>query len=118
MIIEATIYEYLNSVLDVPAYTERPNGSSVPFVLFEKTGSSKHNGVITCMVAFQSVSDSMYNAALLNERVKEAVEDMPNHTEISGTHLNSDYNFSNLNTNEYRYQAVFNITYVNGGLNG
>ena len=48
---------------------------------------------------------------MLNEQVKEVVEQMIELPEISGIELNSDYNFTDEETKEYRYQAVFDINY-------
>ncbi len=53
----------------------------------------------------------MYEAAVLNEEVKEAVEGMITLDEVSKVSLNSDYNFTDTTTKEYRYQAVFDINY-------
>ncbi|SDQ04437.1 hypothetical protein SAMN04487752_0319, partial [Carnobacterium viridans] len=49
--------------------------------------------------------------ALLNEELKEVVENLILLNEISGVRLNSDYNFTDTTTKEYRYQAVFDINH-------
>ncbi len=61
--------------------------------------------------AFQSYSTSMQKAAELNEKLKQVIENMVELNEISGIHLNSDYNFTDTETKKYRYQAVFDINY-------
>ena len=53
----------------------------------------------------------MYEAAKLNEQLKEVVERLIQLNEISNVSLNSDYNFTDTETKEYRYQAVFDIFY-------
>lgn len=53
----------------------------------------------------------MYDAAKLNEELKEVVENMIELDEISNVQLNSDYNFTDTTTKEYRYQAVFDINH-------
>ena len=45
----------------------------------------------------------------MNDRVKNAVEGLIWLDEIRGVSLNSDYNFTDTTTKEYRYQAVFDI---------
>lgn len=112
--IEKIILDYLKETMDEDILLERVPGKELPFVLFEKTGSSVHNHTTTALFAFQSCADSMYRAAELNERLKEALNDMPSHTDISKAKLNSDYNYTNTNTNEYRYQAIYEITYIGG----
>ena len=51
----------------------------------------------------------MYEASLLNEKVKEAVEELIKLNIVSQVKLNSDYAFNDTETKRYRYQAVFDI---------
>ncbi|QBX15619.1 hypothetical protein Javan197_0033 [Streptococcus phage Javan197] len=53
----------------------------------------------------------MYEAALLNERLKRVIEQLDRLPEVSGVHLNADYNFTDTATKRYRYQAVFDINH-------
>lgn len=106
--IELIIKQYLDSKLSVPVYLQRQN-MLPPFVLFEKTGSSLTNLLPSSTFAFQSYGLSLYDAAKLNMEVKRAVIDMIELDEIAGVRLNSDYNFTDTETKEYRYQAVFDI---------
>lgn len=109
--IEIVIKEYLDGHLSVPSFLERTGKMPKRFVLFEKTGSSKRNQLPSSTFAFQSYAESMYEAAKLNEEVKTAVEDLLMLDEISNVRLNSDYNFTDTTTKEYRYQAVFDINH-------
>ena len=109
--IEKVLYDYLNGALSVPAYLERPDPCPKSFVLFEKTGSNKTNHLKRATFAFQSYAPSLYEAAVLNEQVKEAVEAAIGLPEITSVQLNSDYNFSNTARREHRYQAVFEIVH-------
>lgn len=81
------------------------------YVIFEKTSSGKRDYANSATFTFQSYAPTLYSAALLNEEVKAAVESMIELDEISGIHLNSDYNFTDTETKECRYQAVFDINY-------
>lgn len=107
--IEVTVYNYLNDALSVPVYTELPKEKPQRFVVLDKIGSSKENYLSSSTVAFQSYAESKFQAALLNEQVKEAIENMIVLDEISKVELNSDYNFTDTTTKEYRYQAVYEI---------
>lgn len=109
--IELIILNFLKSQLFVPVFLERQKEMPETFVLFEKTGSSKKNYIKNSTFAFQSYAQSMYEAASLNEEVKEVIEELITLGEISGVNLNSDYNFTDTTTKEYRYQAVFDITH-------
>ena len=107
--IELLILEFLKEKLDVPVYLERPNLLDENFVFFEKTGSSRENFLESSTFAFQSYGQSLYEAASLNERVKQSLFDMETLNEISKVKLNSDYNFTDTELKQYRYQAVFDI---------
>lgn len=107
--IEVTIKNYLDSKLTEPVYLEKPSTNMGNYVVFEKTSSSKNNHLPTATFAFQSYGTSLYKALELNEKVKAAVEQLIELDEIRGVSLNSDYNFTDTQTKEYRYQAVFDI---------
>lgn len=109
--IEITIKEFLDGHLSVPVFLERQGEMPDSYVLFEKTSGGKRNQLPSSTFAFQSYSKSLYEAAKLNEELKEAIENMISLNEVSGIKLNSDYNFTDTTTKEYRYQAVFDINY-------
>ncbi|TFJ76306.1 hypothetical protein [Carnobacterium maltaromaticum] len=109
--IEITIKEFLDGHLSVPVFLERQDEMPDSYVLFEKTSGGKRNQLPSSTFAFQSYSKSLYEAAKLNEELKEAIENMISLNEVSGIKLNSDYNFTDTTTKEYRYQAVFDINY-------
>lgn len=106
--IELAIKSHLESVLSVPVYMER-GATAQRYVVFEKTGSGKTNRLPSSTFAFQSYAESLYEAAILNEKVKEAVESLITLPEIGSVRLNSDYNYTDTATKQYRYQAVFDI---------
>lgn len=109
--IEIIIKTFLDKHLTVPVYLERPENAPNRFVLFEKTGSDKSNHLASTTIAFQSYAESMYEAAKLNEEVKDAVEALILLDEVRGINLNGDYNFTDTTTKQYRYQAVYDIKY-------
>lgn len=109
--IEIIIKKYLDEHLTVSSFLEKVEDMPDSYVLFEKTGSSKFNYLSASTFAFQSYAPSMYEAAKLNEELKEIVEKLVILDEISGVSLNSDYNFTDTETKEYRYQAVFDINH-------
>ena len=109
--IEATILNYLNNQLDVPVYMERPEQDSGEYVVIEKTSSGRTDHINRATFAIQSFGNTLYRAAELNEKVKEAMDDMITLPEISRSSLNSDYNFTDTAKKRYRYQAVYDITH-------
>jgi len=108
--IEVIILNHLKNKLNVPVHLEKQT-NALPYVLFERTSGSKSNHLPSATFAFQSYADSLYNSALLNEQVKNAVESLIELDEIRGIDLNSDYNFTDTATKQYRYQAVYDIRY-------
>ncbi|AXN36190.1 hypothetical protein DT351_07330 [Latilactobacillus curvatus] len=109
--IEVTILDFLSAHLSVPTYTDRQNEMPASYVIFEKTGGSKRNHLLSGTFAFQSYGQSKYEAGMLNEELKRVVEGLITLDVIGGVSLNSDYDFTDTETKEYRYQAVFDINY-------
>lgn len=110
--IEKIILDYLTTELSpVPVYMEVPANPTAPFVVVDKTGSSEKNHIKSATIALQSVADSLYEAASLNETVKEKMDAAVALDAICRSKLNSDYNFTDTKTKRYRYQAVYNLTH-------
>lgn len=111
--IETTLLNYLSEqITDVPVYMETPEAVPEKYIILEKTGSGAENYINRATFAVQSISSkSLYDAAALNELVKATIPEIIYASDISRAELNSDYNFTNPDTKEYRYQAVFNFVY-------
>lgn len=113
--IEKTVIDYLRETglsVGQQVYAEKPLDPPAEYVLVEKTGSSRTNRIDQAMIAAQSISKtSILRAAQINEEVKAAMDELATLNTVFSCSLNSDYNFTNTSTNEYRYQAVFNIFY-------
>lgn len=109
--IEVTLLNYLSGALDVPVYMELPPNPPQSCVVIEKIGSSMDNHLPSANFAIQSYGGTMFEAATLNEQVKQAVFDSVSLDEITAVSLNSDYHYTDTATKRYRYQAVFVITH-------
>lgn len=109
--IEITIYNWIKNRLDAPVYFERPDRMPKRFVLMEKVGGSRRNHINSAAFAFQSYAESMYEAATLNERVKEAVDSIIESPVIGGLSFNGDYNFTDTEEGIPRYQAVYDFRF-------
>lgn len=93
-------------------YMEVPLNPPQEYIILEKTGSGDQDLLKRATIAVQSISKrSLLNAASLNEEVIAAMQDLPENIEVYSSKLNSDYNFTNTETKEYRYQAVFDVYY-------
>lgn len=116
--IEVKCIEYLSGKTSAESkvYVQRPKNVPEKYILIEKTGSSTRNMITTSTFAIQSIVDSqkgktLLDAAELNEEVKTAMSGFVTEDEIIKCELNSDYNWTDSSTKEYRYQAVFDITH-------
>lgn len=108
--IEKILRDYLNGCLSVPVYVQKPEKlTEESYVVIEKTGSSTANHIEAATIAIQSYGGSLYTAALLNREVKAVMRRAIALRELSGVRLNTDYNFTDTATKQYRYQAVFVI---------
>lgn len=110
--IEKIVLDYLTESLSVPAFMEYPLDNLESFVVIEKTGSRKTNHVNYVTIAVQSIAKSLEGAAILNEEVKETMESIVALDSIGSISLNSDYNFTNTQTKQYRYQSVYDLVFV------
>ena len=96
-----------NVFMEVPA-------KNIPdkYILLEKTGSHETDRIYSASFAIQSISkNSLFEAATINSLVIEAMDSMRDIANVYSAHLNSDYNFTDTDTKEYRYQAVYEIYY-------
>ncbi|MDO4681089.1 MAG: hypothetical protein Q4A55_07585 [Aerococcus sp.] len=109
--IEEVIRNKLVSEMGDIVFLEHPEITRPQFVVMERIGGAEHNHLSSCMMAFQSYGYTLYYAAQLNEYLKYCVRRLVELPEIAAVKLNSDYNFTNEETKEYRYQAVFEINY-------
>lgn len=109
--IEEKVREYLEDKLDIPVRMEEEPGLPEEYVLIEKTGSGEEKHIASATLAIQSYSGSLYGAAILNEKVKEAMKKIVEMDDISKCQLNSDYNYTNTTRKKYRYQAVYDMVH-------
>lgn len=104
------LLSYLNANLSVEAYAEAPE-ELTGYVLLEQTGSSRRNHIITTTIAIQSYGSSMLDAMTLNEEVKAVMDGFLQLDDVTRVELETDYNFTDTTTKQYRWQAVYDITH-------
>lgn len=112
--IEATVIGYLDGLDGVHAYAERPVDPPAEYLLIEKTGSGYVNHISHATMAVQCYADSLFRAAELCGMVETAMRGIIAVPDVSSCRLNSSYNFTDTESRKYRYQAVFEITYMEG----
>lgn len=116
--IELTVYTYLatDGVLPHPIFMEMPADEEKPkngkYYLLEKTGSGQsETALFNSTFALQSYAPTMYEAADMNEEGKKAMLNAVILDEITRVRVNSDYNYTDTQAKEYRYQAVFDLVH-------
>lgn len=109
--IEKTVCDYLNDVMGLPAFWEKPEDMPAEFLIVEKTGGRLSDRIKTATIAIQSYAGSMYRAAEINDAVIHAMDHLVEYDGVARVQLNSDYNYTDTTTKQYRYQAVFDITH-------
>lgn len=115
MTIESFVIAYLTEALQVPVSGDVPNPTPTTFVTVEKTGSGVTNHVQRATLAVQSWAKTTAAAMDLNESVKAAMTDMLECAEIGDVELNTDYNHPDTATRHARYQALFDVVFVDLG---
>ena len=106
------LLDFLNNdeTLNTPAYMEVPKALT-DFILLDQTGTSTTNHITTTTIAVQSYGKTLWDAMQLNEKVKDAMQQFVWQDNVARVELETDYNFTNTETKQYRWQAVFQITH-------
>ena len=104
------LLDYLSTQLSVGVYAEAPD-QTTGYVLLDQTATSNANHITTTTIAVQSYGATLYGAMALNEAVKEAMEGFAEQPQVASVKLETDYNFTNTATKQYRWQAVYHITH-------
>ena len=106
------LLDYLNSntYLSTPAYMEQPEALT-NYILLDQTGTRIANQIQTTTFAIQSYGSTLYDAMVLNEKLKVVMDGFAELGNVARVKLETDYNFTNTTTKQYRWQAVFDITH-------
>lgn len=114
---EPTVLNYLTEKLEnVPVLMELPEVPSAdypefpyPLVVIQNVGHTRDDFIDRVSLAFQSYGSTLYNAAALDEAVRNAIDQIIELSEVSGVYLTSNYEFSDTRTKRYRYQCVYDF---------
>lgn len=110
--IEEKISSYLQCMLDVEAGMQQPDKETEKYIIIEKTGSSTQNFITTASIVIKSYADSKYDAAQLNEKIKDVMlYQLVEADDISSIKLVSDYPYPDTAIKKERYQALFEVVY-------
>ena len=81
------------------------------YILIEKIGDSCEDFINTATLTLQSHAESLLLAAEMNKKVIKVMDNIIALDDIARVKRNTDYNFTNTNKKEYRYQAVYDFIY-------
>lgn len=110
--IEKTIFDYIKqTITEVPIYMEEPEHPPASYITVRRTGRDIDDQIQQATIAILSYGGSMYDAAMLDERVVAAMLAMAPDDGVFSVDLNTDYEYTNLETKQYRYQAIFDVSY-------
>ena len=116
VLIEATVISYLVTALNTNnVFAERPVNPPDEYYVIERTSGGEINHIQTATIAVQSISgSSLLRAAQMNKAVVKAMPGIVQAMDVSCCRLNSAYNYTDTETKQYRYQAVFDLYYMEG----
>ena len=111
--IEVVIMTALKAATDVNSYMEIPEEPEDSYTVIQRTGGEQRGAERrTAVIAVQSYAQTLLDAAILNEKVLNAMQERQyQDNEITICQLNSNYNYSDPENRRYRYQAVFDLVY-------
>lgn len=114
--LELIVYNYLSVVLDAPVvFTEPtvPEWEAVPekYVLIKKLSEKNDNHLRSGSLALKSYAKTVYDAAVLDRTVRDAVDRLPELDAVASAKLSSSYDSSDTVRKINRYQSVYDFVF-------
>lgn len=110
---ETIVKEYLDTAFaesGIPVYLEIPNDLPEKFIVFQRMDIGKENHIDAITLEFSAYADSKYDAALLDESLREAMDELHNTTDIT-CHLGGGNDNQDSVLKKYRFRSYFNLYY-------
>jgi hypothetical protein len=114
MSIESTVIGFLADRLEVPVSGEVPPGPQKRYVVVERTGGGdEKDGMRRVTLAIRSCAkEDLSAASRLSARVRSVMRRLPELPRVFRCECTREYNFTDIRSKERRYQAVFEILYM------
>ena len=110
--IEITILEHLKYALNTDrVFLEMPKDTSGSFVVFTVKDRTKTNQLEAVTIEVCSYAESKYASALLDQNVREAMEDADSLEDIMAAVFSNGNDSPDTSLKKYRYRSYFNITF-------
>ncbi len=109
--IEVTVKEYLDTVFGeegIPVLMETPKDLPDKFIILELIDRGKENHINEATIEFRCYAESKYEAAVLDERLREALEAFNEGSDIT-CHLGGGNDSTDTILKKYRYRCYFNF---------
>ncbi|MDO4800609.1 MAG: hypothetical protein Q4A15_00440 [Prevotellaceae bacterium] len=114
--IESQIIAYLKSVSDLSGVSitlgEKPRSKSKEYIVLEVIDNGRINQIDAITFNILSYSDSLLNAAKLNQKVKSAMYNAVSLDNVSSSKCGGGGQSIDTSTKEYAYECVFNLYYT------
>lgn len=109
--IEKVLIAYLNNVMSVPVYAEKPDNPPEKYIVLQLIDGGIINKVNAATIGFNSYADTLMNASDLNEELQDALFNIIILDEISSATLGGTSRNIDTNTKAYCYESIFNFYY-------
>lgn len=111
MLIEQVVQDYLTNELgNIGVYPENPKPLPDKYVTFRIMDREKRNHINGVTFEFSSLASSKFEAAQLDELVRDAMENIIVIYDIS-CHFGGGNDDMDTSINKYRYRCYFNLFY-------
>ena len=108
--IEITVKEHLSRMIEgVSVYMETPKDISGKFIVLQLIDREKTNLIDAATIEIKSYADSKYDAAVLDESVRGAMEDL-NQSDITAK-IGGGNDDTDTVLKKYRYRCYYNLYY-------
>ena len=113
MSIESSVVDFLRDRLTVPVAEEVPHGPLPSYVVVERTGGGDgKDGLRRAILAIRAVAPTLEQAVGISVQVRSAMRLLPVLPRVFRCECTREYNFTDTRSKERRYQAVFEILYM------
>ena len=114
--IEAKIISYLKSVPELSGISiklgEKPKDKPKEYIVLEVLDSGRTNFIDAITFNIYSYSDSLLNAAKLNQKVKKAMYNAISLDNVSASKCGGGGQSIDTTSKEYAYECIFNLYFM------
>jgi len=108
VLIEEIIKKYLDDELSVDAFLEVPDSIPTSFVVFHVIDRGKSDQINMATVEFMSYAETKYDAASLDEEIRELMEEIDDHPDVA-CRFGGGNDTNDTTLKRYRYRCYFNF---------